>query len=1302
MKKIASLLITLSLVFCMLLALPVTASAASTETQDGLAATILTDKDTYSETEEILLSISIENTNPFAVEGVSVKAFLPEGLNIKSGNLDFQNVSIPAGDTYKTTVATVGPKGDASKPEDTSKGDVSDKEDTSKVEDTSKTESTSKDKNTSKPTNTSKPAKKPQSNKTPQTGDNSNITLWIVLLVASGIGIVFVLKFKKATKILSIFLCAAIILTVVPIGILTATNTTATFSVDKKITVGNENYTLRATVSYPKSSIKDVYSVVFESNSGSPVQTQHVVVGNYAIEPSDPTRNGFSFLGWYFDNETFINKFDFSLPINRDVKLYAKWELNEQGIITGSDDSVSIYSISNLSVDKNSNTVTAWVNAPENCALIVRFIEEEHYFSDDFAANKTYINNGDMFASHVVAAGSNMAEITSTVSQLLPERFVAEAVLVDAEGNALCQPYSTIENTQRYETFDSKTVFDFADDTLVLNFDENLGDNFGVLADDVKVLTAEDVSAEDTDNDGEDDQYRISNPSDTINANDKIFISDDDSDHLFKVLTISGEEADLTVVPAKASDENYGFAMEDFYKFLKVDMEYDNEDTQAFNTQQISTFASNGSRGINIKNVYESVSGETSLAFNPLTFETEHFKASAEISGKLSASLVFEWDIILFGEDYMRCDFTYSTDTTTCIEVVGKWDNSDHNNELLEKEKEIKELNLGKLRIPFGVTGIDAFADIKVCVEWEITAGLKAEAVSKTTSGFKYNTVDGFQKVDEKQNEWTVQCEGHAEVKFGPKPSIGVEFLDGVLSAEVECFFGAVFEADAVVPIAQGGDSKHACHLCVDGELKLCVTVDVKLEYKITEFLKGTPFDWNIVTFEKHLFDFYISLLNDADSMFGGQMKAGTGSCPNQLHKTTIYVKDENGADRPASIEVYNKQSGVLVSTLGSGTYTYLAPADYIAKSLIDGEMYEKIFTVTDGKKEVTINVSGLESYVTGSVVDISSGEAINGALVSIYEHSSLVASGITNEAGTFSFQLDQGDYRLEVARPGYVTASQYFSLRDGENKYLEATKLTRYDSSSIMGGIYGTIKNAVTGENVSDVEIKINKGWGNEISAETVAEERTDLNGEYSHRKHTILGVDFGLDAGNYTVTISKTGFISTSFNITIVGGEDMEFNSSITPIGAENIYHIVLTWGEEPRDLDSHLNATYEEERDHVFYADQDGYYSNLDVDDVTSYGPETITIEDIDMYSGNIMYSVHDFSNKESTDSVTLSMSSASVKVYRGGQLLETFYVPTGSIGTVWNVFYFDSDHNIRPVNEFELISDSYYVCGSTGNQ
>lgn len=47
----------------------------------------------------------------------------------------------------------------------------------------------------------------------------------------------------------------------------------------------------------------DTYTVSFESNGGSAVESQQVEAGGYATEPEDPTRDGYFFTNWYSDEE---------------------------------------------------------------------------------------------------------------------------------------------------------------------------------------------------------------------------------------------------------------------------------------------------------------------------------------------------------------------------------------------------------------------------------------------------------------------------------------------------------------------------------------------------------------------------------------------------------------------------------------------------------------------------------------------------------------------------------------------------------------------------------------------------------------------------------------------------------------------------------------------------------------------------------------------------------------------------------------------------------------------------------------
>ena len=59
MKKIAPLFLTLSVVCCLLFALSLNASAASTGAVEGLEVSLQTDKDTYAENEEIIQRLAL-------------------------------------------------------------------------------------------------------------------------------------------------------------------------------------------------------------------------------------------------------------------------------------------------------------------------------------------------------------------------------------------------------------------------------------------------------------------------------------------------------------------------------------------------------------------------------------------------------------------------------------------------------------------------------------------------------------------------------------------------------------------------------------------------------------------------------------------------------------------------------------------------------------------------------------------------------------------------------------------------------------------------------------------------------------------------------------------------------------------------------------------------------------------------------------------------------------------------------------------------------------------------------------------
>ncbi len=158
----------------------------------------------------------------------------------------------------------------------------------------------------------------------------------------------------------------------------------------------------------------------------------------------------------------------------------------------------------------------------------------------------------------------------------------------------------------------------------------------------------------------------------------------------------------------------------------------------------------------------------------------------------------------------------------------------------------------------------------------------------------------------------------------------------------------------------------------------------------------------------------------------------------------------------------------------------------------------------------------------------------------------------------------------------------------------------------------------------------------------------------------------------GNYTAIATKSGFLESTFNIVVQEGTTDNQNGTITPIVSGNDYRITLTWGKNPRDLDSHVEGTLSSgSHFHVYFShksqfDGDIEVCNLDYDDTTSYGPEHITLKTTS--DKPYYYYIHRWAG-----SGTISSSSAKIQIHQGSTLIKEFNVPTSlGSGDYWNVF------------------------------
>lgn len=170
------------------------------------------------------------------------------------------------------------------------------------------------------------------------------------------------------------------------------------------------------------------------------------------------------------------------------------------------------------------------------------------------------------------------------------------------------------------------------------------------------------------------------------------------------------------------------------------------------------------------------------------------------------------------------------------------------------------------------------------------------------------------------------------------------------------------------------------------------------------------------------------------------------------------------------------------------------------------------------------------------------------------------------------------------------------------------------------------------------------------------------------------------------YQIDISKDGYISEKFELPDSGkaGETVVGDAvSVSPELATGEIRIVLTWGATPADLDSHLEgvtATGESVSVDYFQRRQKvggEIVAELDVDDISGYGPETTTI----YAQGTYRFSVYDFSRDGSQ---AMTDSGAEVKVYLPGQgSPKVFRIPAGE-GEWWHVFEIENGQ-IRSIDE-----------------
>lgn len=157
----------------------------------------------------------------------------------------------------------------------------------------------------------------------------------------------------------------------------------------------------------------------------------------------------------------------------------------------------------------------------------------------------------------------------------------------------------------------------------------------------------------------------------------------------------------------------------------------------------------------------------------------------------------------------------------------------------------------------------------------------------------------------------------------------------------------------------------------------------------------------------------------------------------------------------------------------------------------------------------------------------------------------------------------------------------------------------------------------------------------------------------------------------GVYPFSFEKKGFISENNKFEVVASTIFWNRFTVSPIIEMGAIRIVLDWDKKPADLDAHFKKEGDYHISYRVKTTADDGNAKLDRDDRDGYGPETITVKNIDE-KAEYTYYVKDYTNRNSKSSKALSKSSAMVKIYGEGQLLNIWQLNEKQKGNAWMVF------------------------------
>jgi len=409
-----------------------------------------------------------------------------------------------------------------------------------------------------------------------------------------------------------------------------------------------------------------------------------------------------------------------------------------------------------------------------------------------------------------------------------------------------------------------------------------------------------------------------------------------------------------------------------------------------------------------------------------------------------------------------------------------------------------------------------------------------------------------------------------------------------------------------------------------------------------------SPFNWG--TFKYHaISNFYQTRAYLSDTAFR-----------DLGYTDTTIIRDLWKSDKNTWDKLLKSDSDYLALPLKYNKYTDLYISDRIDTVSI---MPEKKYLI-----KIPEQYTSLDSIIINPVV-------LTGNVTVKIEKNNLILSDVFNK----TYSENDGENIVISLGDEIQAGEQYILTITARTNNILKLKV----GTDTPGYVTGKVTDSMTGSGSGDTEIVVYET--EDLDGDIIASTISDARGMYS----------LNLAAGKYYITIRKDGYFEKSIIVESLGNylTSSNNNISITPVVTNGEIRIVLEWGQLPADLDSYLTGIVNEtEASFEVYYGNKNYYNagvleaSLDVDDTSSFGPETITLEPNS--EGVYRFYVHDYTNRNnSRDSMTLANSGATVRVINEYGVEKIFNVPNNKPGTFWNVFEIENNI-IKPINSMSF--------------